>query len=193
MNRNSKLDWDKKQSLEKIVESQKEMQKKIQEMRQELEEAVQKLEKNNLLSPEIMEKYNQLQEMFQEVLSPELLQSLQNLQQAMEQNRPQDLRQALKQFKLNQEAFEKNIERTMELLKRVQFEQKMDRLVHKAENLAEQQGKISEELEFQKEQSIEDQTQKMQQQQKKQMENLSRDTKEFTIIGHGKQACEKNY
>lgn len=179
MSRDPKMDWDKKQSLEKILKTQKELQKQIQEMRQELEEAVQKLEKNNLLSPEIMEKYNQLQEMFQEVLSPELLQSLQKLQQALEQNRPQDMRQALKQFKLNQEAFEKSIERTMELLKRVQFEQKMDRLVKKAEQLAEQQQKISAELKSQKENSIDEQIKKMQQQQQRQQENLSQDAKDF--------------
>ena len=56
------------------------------------------------------------------------------------------MRQALEQFKMNQEQFQKNVERTLELLKQVQLEQRMDQLVKMAESLRDQQEKITKNL-----------------------------------------------
>ncbi len=181
MKRAEKMDWEKKQAIEKTVQKQKELQKKLEQIRKELDEAVKKLEQNNLISPELLEKYTKLQEMFRETLSPELMQALQKLQDSLQKSNPQEVRQALAKLKLNQEAFEKSIERTMELLKRVQFEQHLDRLVKKAEKLARQQEKISKEIDAPKTKSDEniEQTRQMQKQQKKQLENLTADLQRF--------------
>lgn len=181
MKRAQKMDWEKKQAIEKTIQKQKELQKKLENVRKELDEAIKKLEQNNLISPELLQKYTKLQEMFRETVSPELLQALQKIQDSLQKSNPQEVRQALAKLKLNQEAFEKSIERTMELLKRVQFEQHLDRLVQKAEKLARQQEKISREIEEQKSKSAEnkEQLRQMQKQQEKQLENLSADLQDF--------------
>ena len=181
MKRVKKMDWEKKQTIEKTVQKQKALQKKLEKIRKELEDAVKKLEQNNLISPELLQKYTKLQEMFRETVSPELLQALQKLQDSLQKSNPNEIRQALDKLKLNQEAFEKSIERTMELLKRVQFEQHLDRLVQKAEKLARQQEKISKEIDGQKEKSDRqnEQIREMQKQQKKQMDNLTSDLQDF--------------
>ncbi len=181
MKRAEKMDWEKKQTIEKTVQKQKELQKKLENIRKELEDAVKKLEQNNLISPELLQKYTKLQEMFRETVSPELLQALQKLQDSLQKSNPTEIRRALDKLKLNQDAFEKSIERTMELLKRVQFEQHLDRLVQKAEKLARQQEKIGKEIEAQKEKSGDQnkRIREMQKQQKKQMDNLASDLQDF--------------
>ncbi len=181
LKRDPKMNWDKKQKIEKALERQKQLRKKVEEVRKKLDEAIKKLEKNNLISPEVLQKYNQLQELFKEVITPEMIRALQKLQDSLQQNNSAATQKAMQQFKLDQAAFEKKIERTMELLKRVQFEQKMDRLVKEAEKLEQQQKKISEQIKQEKEkkQPHTEALQNVQKQQKQQTENMKRDLEQF--------------
>lgn len=64
----------------------------------------------------------------------------------MEKSNPNEVKKALESFKLNQEAFQANLERTLELFKQVQLEQQLDQLVQQAENLVNNQQKITENL-----------------------------------------------
>jgi hypothetical protein len=177
MKKSRKMDWQTKQKIEQSIEQQKELQKKVEKVRKDIEKMVEKLEKNNLISKEVLEKYMKLQEMFKNLATPELLESMKQLQKQIDKNsNPREMQRALENFKLNQEAFKERIERTMELLKQVQFEQEMDRLVQKAEKLARQQEKITKKL---NEKSLSDEDKKnlknMQQQQKNNLESLERD------------------
>lgn len=177
-----KLDWDKKSQITKALERQKKLQKKVEQIRKELQDVVQKLEKNNLLSEDVLKKYMQVQKLLQDVITPELQKALEKLHKKMEKAaRPEDVEKALKDFTLNQEAFEKSIERTMELLKQVQFEQKMDELVKKAENLFKQQKKMSAQLKKSDSLKAGDKAnlQQMQKKQKDQFERLKFDLQQM--------------
>lgn len=177
LKRAEKLNWEQKQQVDRALEQQQALQNQVQEIQQKLQEMIEKLESNNLISEQLLEKYRQLQELFREVATPELMEAMQKLQQSMDKARPDDVRQALEKFKMQQDIFEKNIERTMELLKQVRLEQKMDELVQRAKNLAEQQKKISEQLQQDKQLSEKDfsQLQARQDQQSDQLERLNED------------------
>ncbi len=181
LKRDPKMNWDKKQKIEKALERQKQLQKKLDEVRKNLDQAIKNLEKNNLISPEVLQKYNQLQELFKQVVTPEMMRALQKLQDSLQQNNSANRQKAIQQFKFDQAAFEKNIERTMELLKQVQFEQKMDRLVKEAEKLEQQQKKISDQIEQEKENKRPntEALRNLQQQQEQQLGNLNRDLEKF--------------
>ena len=172
LKRARELDWEKKQQVQQALETQKELQKKLDEIQKNLEEMVQKLDENNLISEELLQKYEQLQELFREVATPELLQALEELQNALQKNNPQDIKKAFEKFRLNQEMFEKSIERTMELLKQVQFEQKMDRLIQQAKNLTEQQQKMNEELADSSRLQQEEQRRRLEEMHRQQQNNL---------------------
>ncbi|KAA3615020.1 MAG: hypothetical protein D8M58_11250 [Calditrichaeota bacterium] len=144
LKRSEELDWDLKKQIENSLDEQKSAQEKIEKIQQELQEMIEKLDKNSLMNPEIMEKYSQLQNLFQEIATPELLEAMKKLEQAMEKSNQKDVQKALENFKQNQEAFQANLERTLELFKQVQLEQQMDQLVQQAERLADNQQKMSE-------------------------------------------------
>ncbi len=177
-----KLDWDKKNQITEALNRQKALQKKMEQIRKELKDVMQKLDRNDLISEEVLKKYQQLQNLLQDVITPELQKALQKLQKKIEQSaKPQDVEKALKDFRLNQEAFAKRIERTMELLKQVQFEQKMDELVKKAQSLLKQQKKISDRLQRSDSLPSNEQAnlQQMQKEQKELFERLKFDIREM--------------
>ncbi|MGD9900222.1 MAG: hypothetical protein AB7T22_13955, partial [Calditrichaceae bacterium] len=146
LKREQKMDWETKAQLEKTLAEQQKLQKELENIRDELEKMIEKLDQNNLISQDVLEKYMELQELFREIATPEMMEAIQELQKAIDQSNPDEMQRAMEKFSLNQEAFKQNVERTIELLKQVQLEQKMDQLVQQAKNLSEQQEKISKAL-----------------------------------------------
>ena len=146
MKREKEIDWERKRSLEATLEKQKKLQEKLERIEEELDQAIKKMENNNLFSPEILEKYHQLQNLFQEIATPELLQAMNDLQDALAKLDQKSGQQAVEKFKLNQEQFKKNLERTLALFEKVKLEQELDRIVKLAEQLKEEQSDISEKL-----------------------------------------------
>ncbi|MBD3290014.1 hypothetical protein GF337_14495 [candidate division KSB1 bacterium] len=66
------------------------------------------------------------------------------MQQAMENVDPEELKKAVENLDINQEEFLKNLEKSIELLKRLQIEQKMDEVLKRAEELLKEQEEIVE-------------------------------------------------
>jgi hypothetical protein len=65
----------------------------------------------------------------------------------MEKMDAKQAQNAMQRFKINQEKFRENLERTMELFKKIQLEQQMDRLVQMAKKLADEQKDITKNIE----------------------------------------------
>jgi len=151
LKRSSTIDWENKKGLEESVQRTEELKKKLEQIREELEEIGSTLEKNNLFSPETMQKYLELQNLFREIMTPEFEQVMDNLKKALEKMDTKGTKQALDQFKLSQEDFLKRIERTTNILKQIQTEQKMDEALRKSETLVKLQNEINEEVQKLKE------------------------------------------
>ncbi|MCB9088673.1 MAG: hypothetical protein H6628_10220 [Calditrichae bacterium] len=146
MKREDELSWERKQQIQEQMEKQQQSMDRLKDVQQQLEELVKDLDAQDMLSPETLEKYFELQKMFQEMASEELQEAMKKLQDALEKTDMDEVKQAMEQFQLSMEEFEQRIERTYELFKRVEMEQKMDQLAKMAEKLAEEQSEINQEL-----------------------------------------------
>jgi len=146
MKREKEIDWERKRSLEASLEKQKKIQEKLKKIEENLEKAIEKLEKNELFSPEILEKYQRLQQMFEEIATPELLQAMKDVQKNLDDLNQKNTQRSLEQFKINQERFKENLDRTLALFNKVRLEQELDRLVQMSEAMKNEQDKITENL-----------------------------------------------
>jgi hypothetical protein len=136
------LSWQQQKRMQDMVRKQEQLQQKVEEAEKKLEESLQKLEENRALSPETMQKYMELQKLFQELKNPDLMNAMRKMQEAMEKMSPDQMREAMKNFSFNEEQFRQSIERTMELLKRIQTEQKVDEMMARAKRLEEEQQRL---------------------------------------------------
>ncbi len=149
MKKQTEMNWEQKQEIKGQLDKQKKAMEKLSEVQKELDEMVQKLDERKMLSPETLEKYFQLQKMFEKLSSEELKKAMKNLQQAIEKMNPQELQKQMQRFQFSVEEFERNINRSYELFKRIQLEQKMDELVRLSEKINQEQEKINQKLEGQ--------------------------------------------
>jgi len=141
------VDWKEKKQAEELLKRQEELAKKMEDVAQKLDDMTQKLEQNKAISPETLQKYMELQKLMKEVRTPELQRMQEEMKKAMEQMTPQQLKEAMKNFKFDEEQFKKQIERTLNLLKRMQAEQKADELTKRAEELARRQEELRKQTE----------------------------------------------
>ena len=143
LKKNSKqLSWEEKEKIENSLDKFQELQKKTQDTKKQLQDMQQKLQDNNLLSKETMEKYMELQKLMDEFSSDELKEAMDKLRNALQSMNREFTQQQMNKFKINEEAFRKSIERTMNLLKRIQVEQKIDELVKRTEEIKKQQDEL---------------------------------------------------
>lgn len=138
LKQNSKdISWQEKERAEKAAEKFKEIGKKVDEISQKLSEMKNELAKNNLLSEETLKKYNELQELLEKMGSEELKELFKRMQDALKSMNRDNVQMSMEEMKANEEYIKKSIERTLNLLKRIQIEQKIDELLKRTQDLAE--------------------------------------------------------
>ncbi len=146
MKREKELAWERKKEIQEQVDKQKKSLEKLDQVQKNLEEMIDQLDTQKMLSAETLEKYFELQKMFKDLATPELMESMKKVQEALEKSDMNELKKAMENFQFSVESFERQVERTHELFKRIELEQKMDELVKMAEKMTEDQKQINKKL-----------------------------------------------
>ncbi len=132
----------KNQEMQQKLEN---IQNSLNTTQQKMEELMKELQQNSQLSKETLDKYMELQKMFQKIDSKELRDALKKLQEAMKNMNKDQLKEAMKNFKFDEENFKKSLEKTMELLNKIMNEQKMGELTQKLDDITKKQDALKEE------------------------------------------------
>ena len=129
------ITWEEKERIEKAAEKLKNLMQKAEDISQKLSDMQNNLMQNNLLSEETLQKYNELQKILDEMTSEEMKEAFKKLQETLQSMIRDNVQMSFEELKANEEYFKKSIERTINLLKRIQVEQKVDELLKRTEEL----------------------------------------------------------
>jgi hypothetical protein len=146
LKRDKKVSWEQKKEIEKLTKASFEQMDKIKKIEKKIDEMLERLEKSNLLNDAVLQKYEQLQEMFKNLLTQEQLKNLRKIKENLDKNDARQTIRDINEFEKNQRNLKEQIDRTMELLKQVRLEQKMDELLQQISQLLSEQKKITETL-----------------------------------------------
>lgn len=145
LKKNKEMDWQQQKKAEEMAKKYQELQKKLEDVKAKVDEMVQKMSEQKVLSQETLEKYLELQQLMEQLNSAELQRLVKQMQQAMQQVDREKLQQLMQQMTFSEERFRQSIERTINLLKRIQIEQKVDEVKKRAEELEQLQKDVQEE------------------------------------------------
>lgn len=175
------LDWQDKKSLEELLKKHEELSFDLENIKQQNEELGEKLKKFNEMDPEVLKKMEELQKLMNELLDEETKKLYEELRKLMEQNaEKEDISKMLEELKKKDDFLEKELEKSLEWFKQIQFDQKLDQIKNDLEKQAEEQKKLAEET-FRKEKSNEE-LQKDQQKLNEEFKKLEEDLKELNKI-----------
>lgn len=143
MKKKEEVNWQQQQQAENIVKSHEELKKKLEEVSKQLDQMIQEGQKHELFNEELAKKYQELQQLFKDVMTPELEEALKKLQEAMDKSDPTEVRKAMEDLQQSEQNLSENIDRAMELFKRVKIEQQMQEAVKRIKDLADRQENIA--------------------------------------------------
>lgn len=169
----------KSQELHNKIEN---MQNQLSNTQQKMNDLINDLKNNNQISKETLEKFMELQKMFQQIDSKELRDALKKLQEAMKNMDLDQMKEAMKNFKFDEEAFKKSMDKTMELLKKIINEQKFGELTKKLDEITKNQDQLKENTEKtdEKDKNKMSELSKTQEQLRKEMEEFQKQMKELS-------------
>lgn len=142
------LDWQDKKMLEDIIQQKNELQQQIEKMQEENKLLEQKKENLSEQDKRIREKAEQLQKLMDELLDEETKKLFEELQKLMNEKKdPAEMQKLLDKLNQNTSNLEKELERTLELFKQLQFDYKLDQTVQELKQQVEQQKSLLERTE----------------------------------------------
>ena len=139
------LSWEEKKKLEDLMSQHDELQKALEQMQENFQENMQNQEEFKEIAPEILEKQERVQELMEELMTDEMKEMMDQLRQMMEEMEMDEMFQNLEDFEFSNEELENQLDRMLELFKKLEFEQAMQDMANELEELAEEQMELSEE------------------------------------------------
>lgn len=173
------LSFDDKKEMQRMIEEHKQMLEQIEEAQNQLEESKQKLEENSMMSEQTRENFEDLNKMLEELQNEEVEKLLEEIEKKMENLNPEMLQEQLEQLKSNDIDLRKSLERTLELLKQLEVQQKIDELRNKIENLESKQELLNDQLENAETPEQLDEISDRQENLDEQMEDIQKDLEEL--------------
>ena len=136
------LDWDQKTNIKRAAEKISDEIKNFDKTLEALNSITNESEKHDLFSPELMKKFKELSELIKDIFPIEMLNSMEKLEEALEQMDIETIQNALKDLAENIEKIEQDLDRYLDIFKRLQAEQKMDEIEKRMEQLFSQQNSL---------------------------------------------------
>ena len=137
------LDFAQAEEARQVLDRQASLMGRAEELEERVESLERAMQAAGLQDPELRQRLAELRQLYDEALTPEMREQLQQLRTALEELDPQAVEEALAQLAAEQERFQKQMERSAELLRQAAAEQQMNALAQEARELATQQQALA--------------------------------------------------
>lgn len=139
------IGYEQKKQIENLVDKQKQLEEAIKNIQKD---SKQNLLERSALKPDqqkLLEKQKQIQDLFNNVLDDKTKKLLENLQKLMEQNQKELTEDQLQKMQMDNKSLEKELDRILELYKKLEVEQKLNDAIDKLNDIAKNQENLSKE------------------------------------------------
>lgn len=138
------LGWEEKKKLENLLDKQKDLQQKVDEIKQQNQQNNAQQQEFKQVDENIVEKQEQLEKLFEDIMSPEMKEKFKELEKLLEKLDKDKMQDAVEKMKLDNKDIEKELDRTLELFKQMEFQQKLTETIDKLDELSQKQEQLSE-------------------------------------------------
>ncbi len=143
----NEMSWQDKQRIENAINNQKSLQREVESLQQERKKSQYQQEKYSEFDERILEKQRQIDKLFDELMSDEMKKMYEELEKLIKELDQDKIREELEKLQLDNKDLEKDLDRTLELFKQLEFEKQFEESLEKLEKLAEDQEKLSKDSE----------------------------------------------
>ncbi len=139
--------WNKLNKVEQLQQQQQELQQQIQENIDELKESTNQKNQLSPIDQELLEKQALLEELLKEVMDDELKSLLDQLEELLKDQNKEQLKDKINELEISTQDMNKQLDRSLELLKKMQVNERIDDIEKELNSLAKEQDDLSKNLE----------------------------------------------
>lgn len=169
-------DWNKLNKVQQLKEEQSTLLESLQKIQNEMDKSV---EEKNQLSPmneELMEKQEMIEKLLEELMDDELKKLLEDLEKLFQQNDKEQIKDKMEELNQSSEDMKKQLDRSLEMLKKMQLNERIDDVEKELKDLAKEQDELKEKLD---DKLSKEELKKQQEELNKKFEDLKKDLDEL--------------
>jgi len=137
--------WEQTKKLQDIVQKQSELEQLLKQLSLENKQKDSYVNTFSDQDKQLIEKQKQIEELLANLMDDEMKKMMEELKKLMENFDRKNLNNMAEKMKMSYEDLDKQLERNMEMLKRLEVEEKTDNLSKELDKLSKEQDKLSEE------------------------------------------------
>lgn len=142
LNKNN-LSFDEKKQIEDLLQKRKELDDLVKEIQNDNKKNLYNRQENQQQSKELTQKQQQMEQLLNNVLDPKTQEMLQKLQELLEKEQKDGTRDELSKMQMDNKSLKKELDRMLELYRKLEFEQKLNENVSQLNQLSQQQQKLA--------------------------------------------------
>ncbi len=140
----NQFDWQEKKMLEDVIKDREELNKQLNELEKKNQDLRNSADKFRNQSSEQQKKNEQLQQLMEQLMDEETKKLYEQLKQLLKENAPKDqIAEQLQQLQRNEQNLERDMERALELFKRLKMENALAENLQKLDTLSNRQEEVS--------------------------------------------------
>jgi hypothetical protein len=143
-------DWNKMNQVNQLQEEQKNLIESLEQIKNEMNQSTE--EKNQLseMDKELLEKQEMIEKLLDQLMDDELKKLLEDLEKLLEKNDKENIKDKMEQLDQSTEDMKKQLDRSLEMLKRLQVNEKIDDIEKQLKELAKEQEELKKDIEKKK-------------------------------------------
>jgi hypothetical protein len=137
------LSFDEKKQVEELLQKRKDLEDLVKEIQDDNKKNLYNRQENQKQTQELMDLQKQVENLFNNVLDDKTKELLQKLQQLLQENQKDSTRDELSKMQMDNKSLKKELDRILELYKKLDFEQKLNQNINQLNQLADDQKKLA--------------------------------------------------
>ena len=170
--KSEEINWEQQQEIKKILEETSEEIEQLKKLTEAIETLEESGEKHGLFSQDLMEKFQELQNLVNELISEDLLMNMDEVRNALENMDMKDLMSAMDQLSQNMKQIEQELDRFIDILKRIQAEQMTYEITKRLEQLVKEQNVLNDNIQQTNETTDPSEFSRLEQEEKRNLEEF---------------------
>jgi hypothetical protein len=142
LNKNS-LSFDEKKQVEELLQKRQELDDLVKQIQEENKKNLYNRRENQQQSQQLTDEQKQIEQLLNNILDPKTREMLQKLQEMMQQDQKESTRNELSKMQMDDKSLKRELQRMVELYKKMEFDQKLNQNINQLNQLADKQQKLS--------------------------------------------------
>ena len=137
------LSWEEKQQIKELLDAQKELQKSVEDVKKEVSRNFNEQSEYVKVDENILEQQKQLEELFERVMTDEMKELFREMEKMMDKLDKSKIQEMMDKMKMDNRDIEKELDRSLEIFKQLEVEQKLETAIDKLKKLKEKQKELT--------------------------------------------------